>query len=404
MGGFIFDESTLLDGNIFKFEQRLHSHMNKYIENGATLVTYYTQDQPSSTVDRGLQDIDELFGKHAPLRYNEIKNFPIYGFGQTNPENTDEQQVEDINVTGTCMIQPSTIVPKAYDLFIIKHVKMIQMFMVTNVDFDSMKQDGFYKITYRLQTTSEDTIHNLQERIVDKYYTDLNLIGSDRTPIIQEDDYHLRSKIEQMVCTMIDNYRAMFYNSRHNCFIFRDPETCLDIFDLTGNEFIAKYSLMNYENSPNVIVLNKKIDDVQLPIRYANSVYSWLELGAPARLLRKFEYLLDESTTYSLSSFSEYNDGVVMVMQPLSTREVGIVTDKHEFFDDAQLLAFMDDQVEPYNEYEKLIWKFIHKTDLTIHDISLYTADALISAVRHIDVFLYTPIVIYIIREILQME
>ena len=114
--------------------------------------------------------------------------------------------------------------------------------------------------------------------------------------------------------------------------------------------------------------------------------------------------MLDESTTYPYCSFSEYNDMVVMVMQPLSTREVGIVTDKHDFFDDTQFLAFMDDKVEPYNEYEKLIWKYIHKKDINMHDISLYTADALISAVRHIDIFLYTPIIIYIIREILQMQ
>lgn len=404
MSGLVFDERTLMDGNIFKFEERLHSHMNRYIENGALLVTYFTQDPGSSTVDRGLQDIDELFGKHSPLRYKEIKNFPIYGFNQANPENSDDQQVEDINVNGTVIIQPTTIVPKPYDFFMVNHLKMVCLFEVTNVEFDSMKQDGFYKITYRLQSTSPETVEKLRSKVVDTFYTELNNIGTDRNPIIQQDDYHLRLKIDQMVCTMIDNYRAMFYNQKHNCFLFRDQDTGLELFDMTGNEFIAKYSLMNYENSSKVIVLNKKINDVQLPIRYANSVYAWLELGAPARLLRKFEYMLDESTTYPLSSFSRYDDMIVLVMQPLSTREVGIITDKRDFFDDKQLLTFMDDKVEPYNEYEKLIWKYIHKKDITIHDVSLYTADALISAVRHIDVFLYTPIIIYIIREILNMD
>ena len=404
MSGLVFDERTLMDGNIFKFEERLHSHMNRYIENGALLVTYFTQDPGSSTVDRGLQDIDELFGKHSPLRYKEIKNFPIYGFNQANPENSDDQQVEDINVNGTVIIQPTTIVPKPYDFFMVNHLKMVCLFEVTNVEFDSMKQDGFYKITYRLQSTSPETIEKLRSKVVDTFYTELNNIGTDRNPIIQQDDYHLRLKIDQMVCTMIDNYRAMFYNQKHNCFLFRDQDTGLELFDMTGNEFIAKYSLMNYENSSKVIVLNKKINDVQLPIRYANSVYAWLELGAPARLLRKFEYMLDESTTYPLSSFSRYDDMIVLVMQPLSTREVGIITDKRDFFDDKQLLTFMDDKAEPYNEYEKLIWKYIHKKDITIHDVSLYTADALISAVRHIDVFLYTPIIIYIIREILNMD
>ena len=403
MAGLIFDEKTMLDGNIFKFEQRLHSHMNKYIENGALLTTYYSQDINSSTVDRGLKDIEELFGKKAPLRYNEIKNFPLYGFDKINPENTDEQNIEDFNVNGTCIVQPSSLIPRPLDFFIINHLKMTAIFEVTNVKYDSMKQDGFYQIDYRLHATSQDVIDKIKKQVVKVMYTDLDAIGSERNPIIEEDDFILRGKINHMVNAMIKNYRAMFYSEKHNCFLFRDQETGYDIFDMCGSEFIAKYSLMNYENSSYVIVLNSKIVDKQLPIRYANSVYQWIELGAPHRLLRKFEYLLDESSIYPSSSFNQYYDNDVYVMQPLSTREVGIITDKHEFFDNVTFNA-LDGEVEPLNDYEKLIWKYIHRTDLTIKDISLYTADALISAVKHRDIFLYTPIIIYIIREILGMN
>ena len=54
-GQLIFDESTMINGNIFKFEDRLHSHMNKYIEKGSIFSIYFSQDENSSTVDRGLQ-------------------------------------------------------------------------------------------------------------------------------------------------------------------------------------------------------------------------------------------------------------------------------------------------------------------------------------------------------------
>ena len=130
MSNLIFDESTMLDGNIFKFEERLHSQVNKYIENGAILTTYFSQDENSSTVDRGLKDIDSLFGKNSPLRYSEINNFPLYGFGQSNPNNSDEQQIEDINVEGECIILPTTIVPKPMDFFIVKHLKMLALLYI----------------------------------------------------------------------------------------------------------------------------------------------------------------------------------------------------------------------------------------------------------------------------------
>ena len=126
-GQLIFNEESLINGNIFKFEQRLQSHVNKYIENGGILTEYYSQREDATTVDRGTRDIDQLFGNKSPLRFNRIENLPLYGFGQANPDNTDEQQIEDINVEGDCIILPSTIVPKPMDFFRINHLKMNAM-------------------------------------------------------------------------------------------------------------------------------------------------------------------------------------------------------------------------------------------------------------------------------------
>lgn len=403
MSQLIFDESTMINGNIFKFENRLQSHVNKYIENGAVLVTYYAQDENASTTDRGFQDIEDLFGNRSPLRFNEIKNFPLYGFGQANPENTDEQQVEDINVEGDCVVLPSTIVPKQYDCFIVNHIKMVQLFQITNVAYDSMKVDGYYKIHYRLYSTSKETIQGIQNRLVTAtYHTDLNAIGSNVNPIIKEDDFILRGKIQQMIGQMIDAYKSLFYNERHNCFLYRDYDLGMDVFDMCGNEFMAKHGLMNYANSNKVVVLNNKINDQQFPIRYRNSVYNWMEIGAPQRLLRKFEFYLCESNTYPYSSFERWNESV-LIMHPLATNEVGTISDTYSFFDDNQFRTLMDTK-EPYSDYEKLIWKYVNKTDLSINDISLYTADALLSSVRNKDIYLYTPIIIYIMREILDMN
>lgn len=400
----IFDEATMMDGNIFKFEERLHSHMNKYIDNGALLVTYFSQDENASTTDRGLQDIDQLFGKDAPLRYKQIENFPIYGFGQAKPESDDSQQIEDINVDGTCIIIPSTIVPRPMDFFIVKHLKMVNIFQVTKVDFDTMKTDGFYQITYHLQSTSKERVEELESQVTEKNYTDLNAIGSNRNPIIKEDDFVYRGKIEAMVNQMIDGYRALYYNTKHNCFLYRDQESGLDWFDPCANEFIAKYSLMNYPNSTQVIVLNNKIQDTQFHLRYHNSIFNWIEVGAPERLLQKFYFMMDDATPYPSSSFVKWGESEIQILYPLATNEVGKLNQDYSYFDDNQLATFLQSEQEPSNEYEKLIWKFIHRTDLNIHDISLYTADALISSVRHRDIFFYTPIIIYIIRFILDLN
>lgn len=402
----IFDEESMINGNIYKFEQRMNTQMNKFIgESGAPiLVTYFPQDEDSTTVDRGLRDIEQLFGKKSPLRYFQVANLPLYDFGQINPENTDESQIEDISVNGECTMLPCTITPKPMDFFIINHIKMKAIFEVTNVQYDSMKVEGFYRLTYRLHSTSEETIENIKKQVTDKHYTDLNAIGTNKNPIIREKDYIKMRQIEQMVAKMISSYRALFYNDRHNCFLYHDNDIGMDIFDMCGNEFMAKHSIMNIPNSANVIMLHEKIQDKQLPFYYNNSVYSWIELGAPERLLQRFFYLLGSSNGYQYSSFYMWNDEVLIV-QPLAIHQSGVNVQEYSFFDDTQLNAFIDKTHEPSSEYEKLIWKFIHNgTNLSIDDISLYLADTLVSSIRHKDIFFYVPIIIYIVRKILRMN
>ena len=86
MSGFVFSEETLINGNLFKFEQRLKSHVSKYVEgSGELLTTYFSQDENSSTVDRGIQDVDQLFGNKAPSKYIQINNLPLTQFTPTTP-------------------------------------------------------------------------------------------------------------------------------------------------------------------------------------------------------------------------------------------------------------------------------------------------------------------------------
>lgn len=401
MSELIFSEETLMDGNIFQFEERLQSQANRYVEGGMILTTYFNQNDEESTVDRGSRDVDQLFGDKSPIRYNKINNMPLCGVGQANPDNTDEQQIEDIGVEGDATVIPGTVIPKAYDYFIINHMKMKAIFQVTSVSVDSMKPNGYYKIHYKLISTENDTIEKIQKQCVGEFHTELNAIGTSTNPVIREDDYVYKMKVLKMVNHMIMSYRSLFYNEKHNCFLYHDPQTGEDIFDHCGAEFIAKYSLMNAPNCSKVIVLSNKLHDSQFPLRYNCSIYNWLEMDAPLRLLWKFHYILNSSDGYPYSSFALWSDNV-QVMQPITIEQSKSEFQEHSFFDAAQLQAFMDPENPPENDYELLIWKFVHKSSsISLRDIPLYTADVLLSSIKNFDVFLYTPIIIYIIRVIL---
>lgn len=401
----VFSEENLINGNVFKFEQRLHSPVNKFIEGGAILATWFSQDQNQSTVDRGSGDVDELFGPKSPIRWNQINNVPLYQFGQANPENGEENNIEDITVDGECQIIPDTIVPQQYDTFIINHLSMVHLFEVTAVHYDSMKPDGYYKINYRLLGTEQRIIDTLKSKVVGIYHLDMKAVGTRMDSVVREEDYVYRNRVEKMVNSMIDAYIAMFYNERHNCFLFHDPSIGLDCFDMCGNEFIARYSLMNRGNSARVIVLHDKIRDPRMGLYNNNSIYNWLELGAPLSMLQPFNYELEPAESYEISSFAQWGQGNIQIMRPLPLQDTYGNNRKWSYFDHDQQTAFEDDQHCPVSsEYDALIWKYIHlNSKITLRDISLHTADALLSSINHRDTFLYTPMIIYIIRQVLGM-
>ena len=403
MSSLIFNEEAMINGNIFKYESRLKSHTMKYLGESALLVTYYNIRDNATTVDRGLQDIAELFGNKSPLRFNKIENFPIYGFGQANPSNTDELVIEDITIEGECIILPSTIVPNPNDFFTVNHLKMKAVFQIIDVQYDSMKPEGYYKIRYRLQSTSDETLLNLSQQTVETYYTDLDAVGSVINPVIQKDDFVKRSQIQQMVNKMIQSYHSVFYNERHNCFLYEHLPDCTRWFDVCGNEFIAKHGIMNIENSSKVIVLHSKLRNNKLTLHYNNSIYTWIELGCSLQMLQKFYFSLNPSEDFIESSFARWGDNDIQIMHPINPNN-RTVNDHLSIFTEETFNTFAG-SIIPSTVDEQLIWKYIHQpTSISIHDISLTIADMLLLSSPHFRVYMYTPILIYIIRKILRMN
>jgi hypothetical protein len=404
MASLIFNEESLINNNLFRFEERLHSQVSKFVGEGAVLTTYYQLKDNATTVDRGIKDIEQLFGHKSPLRFNAIKNFPIYKLEPVNPTNTDELGVEDINVEGDFIILPSTLVPNPNDFFIINHLKMDAIFQVIDVQYDSMKTEGYYKIRYRLHSTSKETLQWLEKQTLENYNTELDAIGTNVNPIIQEDDFIRRRQIQQMVNTMINSYRALFYNEKHNCFLFNNSDGNR-WFDHCGNEFMAKNSLMNPSNSNKVIILHDKLRDQNTPMYYNNSIYNWIELGSPIKMLQKFNFCLIHAEQYIQSSFARWSEGDIYIIRPLNIQDLNKDNREYSYFDEIQMQSLEDKNKVPINIYEKLIHDYVHKgQSLSIKDVSLDIADTLISSIKHIDIFLYTPIIIYIIRKILKMN
>lgn len=427
MGELIYDENSLIDDQMYKYDKFLHSRINKYTGDGRTLVTYFNINDKKTTTSLGMETTYAIIGKESPLRFDKITNMILLGMTSLIPEETTTSTttVRNYDLHGDAFIIPNTIMPRENDFFIIKHINMDHLFRVTQVTQDGLNTDGSYKISYQLYSTSIDDINMLNDNLVcDNLIMDLQTIGGDDlTPIIGKTDYELRSRLISMLDDMISNYKARYYDKIHNCFIYHGNGQSL--FDLCGNAFMAKHGLMISDNALNNIILsNNKLNDQRIEMLYEKSPYKWIERDVPLRYLDTFKYHTSKGHNYVDSSFARYGIDIDIIIpnDPWCSSEecdyffpMDVYNIFNEMLDNRtceinQCVGCCNRQhcIRSYKlhryDYISIIHDFIHGKLCSINDLSLLTGDQLFDNVPDRDIYLWTPIIIYIIKHTLKIK
>lgn len=424
--GLVYDEQSLVDEQIHKYDKFLHSRINKYTGSGRTPAIYYNIDDTNTTTSLGLDSNYGVIGHDSPLRYRKIINMILIGFSPLNPQNNTaaSTSIRNYDLSGDAFIIPGTIMPKENDFFIVKHVQMTHLMRVTEVTQDGLNTDGSYRISYSLYSTSPTDIDQLNRQVIGEQIMDLQTVGGeDLTPVIGKEDYELRSRLIKMVDDMVENYIANFYDHKHNCFILRLDGCAL--FDPCGNMFMSRNGVMIRDNAHGNIVLNEnKIRDTRMEYLYQRSPYKWIERDAPLRYLDTFKYRLLKAYNYPDSSFANYGDDIDVMIPGESWCE----HPDCQFYFPMEVYNILDAEcdcrkcneckckccehrrhcIRAYHlknyDYISLLRGFIHGEIRSIQDLSLYIGDQLFDNSMSRDVFLWTPIIIYIIKQTLKIK
>lgn len=427
MGQLIYDEQSLVDSQMYKYDMFLHNRINKYTGSGRTLVTYYNINDHDTTDSLGTETVYQILGNDSPLRFDKIENMILIGFTPMSPEEAQASttNVRNYNISGEAYIIPGTIMPKENDMFIVKHINMNHLFRVTQVSQDGLNTDGSYKISYSLFSTNPAEIAFVEKQTIGKYMTDLQTIGGeDLTPVIGIEDYELRSRLIRMVDDMVENYIARYYDKIHNCFLLHlNGQT---LFDLCGNYFMYRNGVMVRDNANGNIVLNPdKCHEKQQEMYYQESPYKWIERDAPIRYLSQFKYHTVKGMDYVDSTFNMYGlDVDVMLPNPSWCPKAGAAK---YFPDEVYSILFNEQDIRTCQlgdcqhcvkcdqcysrefhlqryDYISLIHDFIHGKITSIRDLSLYTGDQLFDNFDTKEIYLWSPIIIYIIKHTLKLK
>lgn len=380
--GYLVSEQDFLNDNIFKYEERMNSQYTRFLDRTATYVTYYNISNVNSTVDNGFQSVEELVGPNSPIRFNKIDDLPIYGLEQIVLDLNDDEEGLTTDYDGDAIILPNTVKPLPGDFFIINHLKIKVLFMVTDIKFDTIKSNNFYKISFSVKSLSDSD--EIERQVSDKFKCISENIGTEDKCLVREEEFFLMKDLLTEYDRLADMYKLLFYNPKFNCFTIK--ERGINFYDPYLSLFIRKNKLFTSKDSYRTLYPDVIGNEQMISIMYNNSIYKDIELEKKLRV-QKYDY---NFYTDIGSPFMYYGVQSVHVQFPGD-----ILYIPEEFI--IRLNEFTTDL--EYTFMYELIAKYIHGQLDTIYAINIDKLKELyIENVDRISMILYA-IVLFILKK-----
>lgn len=387
----------MVEDTTFQFENRFKSPTARFIDTTPVFVTYYHVDTDNTTVDEGFLDVASVIGHRSPIRFNKIENFPLYGMDQIVLNIAEDDQGLDTTWDGDGIVLPKTIKPVPNDFFVIPTLKDYYIFRVTNIQYDTVMPDNYYKIEFKLEYIDSTKLEEIEKQVLEEHICVLENIGTETNCIIEKSSYQKIKEIEKMYAEIKDLYMAMFYNDRHNVFLCEIEDGKL-LYDPLQTYFINIHKLFNNKNDLSTIILTDQYDDPKRKYKYAKSVYRFLETR-DMKLLSMFKYTTRPGTSIRESSFRKWHDRNIEVLDtPMVIPDESNSIFSRDYMEAIKLNAPVE------SEYASLIQRYLRSEKLTIKDISMELDTELIYLNNSIEVFFFTPFIMYIIRDIIEKE
>lgn len=393
----LVNEQQMVDNNIFQYEEKIKSPTSRFLDTTPSFTTYYHINNEHSTTDAGFLDVASVIGHRSPIRFNKIENFPIYGLEQIVLQIQENEAGLDSSYEGDAIILPSTVKPTPNDFFIIPVLRDSYVFRVIDIQYDNVMPDNFYKISFKLEYIDADKINQIEEQKVNDYVCILENIGTDTNCILEKSCFIKIQEIEKMYHEIIEFYMAMFYDERHNVFL-GDLELGRKLYDPLQSDFINKHKLFNEKKNLETLILTDEYDDPKRKLKYNKSVYKYLELK-DQKLLNQFKYTTRPGVSIHESSFYRWHSKNIYVLDIPDL----LPSDARNIFSEDYVTSIKMNIVQT-SEYANLIQRFVRNEDLKLKDISLTLDTELIYMNNSLEVFFFTPIIMYIIREIIKKE
>ncbi len=389
---------------------------SKFLDKNPIFVTYYHINTTRSRADAGLQTVKEEIAPNSPLRYNKIKEFPIYGLSDLKPDLQYDETGADIEMDlSGLIILPKTVRPIPGDHFYVKFPNTVVglLFRVTSKQYNTIQSNDFYQIDAEIRAVAKEmqkntTYKQLEKQVVEEYTCIFDNIGTEDSCIISDDALGKTSKLGDYIKALLDGYYDTFYQADCGSFAALGMwnNTPTYFYDLNVIHFMKNTGMWNNEDIYDRVVA-LTYDDI-LPPNFANMYRKLLWYAVEKRdltFLARYSYYEAYGIVKDTSPFVYYHPDfyaetprVFTQACPISdaaSRRITGVT--REYWPSDLTNALLDESglciKDPKNQ---LIYDYLTATDkLTINLDDLATMEFRMT----IDDYLYGPVLIYILLQ-----
>lgn len=386
---------------------------SKYLEKNPLFVEYYQINQTMSRADTGTNSITTDIGVDSPLRFNKIKNFPVYNIPELKPDvEYDETGGFDINMSvDGLVILPNTLQPIPGDYIYIKFPGMNQgcLLKVNNFQYNTIQSNDFYTIDTTLMFIESSCgfpkYELLQNQTVESYTCIFDNIGTQDKCIIRDDDLELANKYKKNIEFLKDNYYDTYYQNEVGAFACYGMWTTTPtyLYDLYLTKFIKETDLFFDERGNHTVALT--YDDIIPPnFEYIFKQSLWYAvIHQDPTFMQKYQYYRTGSIAKSGSpfKFSMRMDETQSIYLKLSKCQIeeylthryqGV---KPEYFPILLTKGILEKNLESTDYLDLIIYNWVLKIDMNIDFFKIMDMDFSMS--RHN--FWYLPIIIYILQQ-----
>lgn len=259
--------------------KRYHKYNIQRLEAKPIFCTYYSIDRGSTTLSSGTKQVLDKIGTDSPIRFNKIRNVPLYGFKALNREimKTEYKGIkldvdnESITIGG--------IEPCENDYLAVNMGTALFLFEVTKVDPVNIVDKVQNKIMYTLKKSCTGPTDELMVRLEKQVISDntyiVDNIGSDKVTIMNMTEIETIKRFSTVFIKMNNLYLRKFYDNINNVLTCNHPtEENIVLYSPLLVEFQSKAQCILFECSNNYSQALLLCHETMSPHGYADSMYA----------------------------------------------------------------------------------------------------------------------------------